>query len=496
MENAASKVATFSPPISPLRTEVYNELDESIYHIQCVGSYCMKEIVDKVGVALDDENQHGHVTLKIMEKIIGNRYGLQFSSSMSVQDLHEFMPIVHSVKDNMKPDLCIKSNNGCALLFAEEDSHKCKDMHASITKACIYANFHCRYLATYNVRSPGYCIHFPSAHSSAYETKSLAAIIRCTWSYERFCFVYSAEALALDTLEQTIVRVVNELIALRLGNNFRDMATLYHLFKLNLMEVNASPFLTTRRWTCTSQYLSGNSIVLKVRDEDTNTQKVLKFVDSSVFGNLFAMKMDSNDCMHLLHFEEFLEGPISRRFVLVYKACLPPLTEVEAKQCLHDFVNKLIRALQAVHENRIEHCDIRLENICFRPDSKDIVLIDLDRAVNRTLFEPNGFMHHHFMMYRTKTCMFSNLAVPSVDYVQLGYMVLWISHFNETVDRFKFSGNSNYHDMHTYAGLQNEPQLVRHLIQEGAVRNNTTNALYGNDLPDRGLLLVHMLEQR
>ena len=491
MENAASKVAMSSPPISPLCTEVYNVLDQSIYSIQCVNSYCMREIVDKVGVQVDDDYKHGHVTLKIMERIIGNTYGLQFSSSMSVQDLHKFMPIVNSVKDNMKPDVCIKSNDGLALLFAEEDSHQCKNMHASLTKACIYANFHCRYLATYNVSSPGYCIHFPSAHPSAYDTKSIAAIIRCTWSYERFCFVYSAEALGLNNLEENIAGVVEELIALGLGDNMRrDMATLYHLFKLNLGDVNASPFLTSRLWRCTFQYLSGNSIVLKVSD-NVNTQKVLKFVDPSVFGNLVQRKQQSEYCMHLLHFEEFLEGPSLGQFVFVYKACLPPLTEVEAKQCLHDFVNKLIRALQAVHEYRIEHCDIRLENICFRPDSKDIVLIDLDRAVNRTLFEPNGFMHHHFMMYRTKTCMFSNLAVPSVDYVQLGYMVLWISHFGEMVDGFKFSGNSNYHDMHTYAGLQNEPQLVRHLIQEGAVQT-----LYDNDLPDSGLPLGSILDLR
>ena len=173
---------------------------------------------------------------------------------------------------------------------------------------------------------------------------------------------------------------------------------------------------------------------------------ILKFVDLSVSMNLVNRKQQSDNCMHLLHFEEFLEGPISGQVVLVYKACLPPLTEVEAKHCLHDFVDKLIRALDAVHEEyNIEHCDIRLENICFRPGSNDSVLIDLDRAVNRTLLGPNGY--RRFQMYSTKTCMFSKLAVPSVDYVQLGYMVLWISHFGEKVEGFEFSGNSNYHDM-------------------------------------------------
>ena len=83
-----------------------------------------------------------------------------------------------------------------------------------------------------------------------------------------------------------------------------------------------------------------------------------------------------------------------------------------------------------------------------------------------------------------------------MDFVQLGYMVLWISHFGETVSGFEFYGNSNYHKMHKFSGLQNEPELVRHLIQEGAVRNNTTNALYVNYLPVSRLQLDVMLQQR
>ena len=216
------------------------------------------------------------------------------------------------------------------LLFAEEDSHKCKDLHTSITKACIYANFHLGYLATHNVRSPGYCIHFPSAHSSAKECKRFAAIIRCTWSYDDFCFLYSAEPLALNTLntlEQSITTLIDELIALQFHD--RDMASLYHLFKLDLNQVNNTPLFRDSGWTCNSQCLSGNSLVLKVAKTDsagTQTQKVFKFVNPLVFLNLYETKQHSSNCTHL-HFEAFLVGPIS-------KHCLSPLTEVEAEQCL------------------------------------------------------------------------------------------------------------------------------------------------------------------
>ena len=95
-----------------------------------------------------------------------------------------------------------------------------------------------------------------------------------------------------------------------------------------------------------------------------------------------------------------------------------------------------------MHDIGIEHCDIWLENICFDPLSEHIVFIDLDRAENRIHLGPFRFCSAQFYMYSTTTCMFSNLEVPSVDFVQLGYMVLWISHFCETVNGFEFYGNS------------------------------------------------------
>ena len=103
-------------------------------------------------------------------------------------------------------------------------------------------------------RVPGYCIHFPSAHSSAYESKSLAAIISCTWSYEDFCFLYSAEALALDTLEQSIAALIDGLLALQLRD--RDRAA-HYLFKLDFNQVNNTALFRNKGWTCNFLFMSG-----------------------------------------------------------------------------------------------------------------------------------------------------------------------------------------------------------------------------------------------
>ena len=285
MGNAASVAGLNSMTTSPLTLECYNKCDKSIFDINRMHSYSMQEIVTELRV--EHNERHGETTMNLMKKILHDKAGLEMHGPFSVIDLHQFMPIVNFVKEDMQPDLCIVSN-GHAVLFAEEDSHQCTYTDRCIRKACLYANFHCRYLATHNLESPGYCIHFPSAHSRAKDKKSVAAIISCTWSYDKFSFVYSAQPLDLNNLQQSIVDVVNYITGLTFQNR-RNVATLYYLFKLNLMKVNNTTFLKNNKWTCTSQCLSGNSIVLKVTDR-RGQEQVHKFVNDSVTANLYKIK--------------------------------------------------------------------------------------------------------------------------------------------------------------------------------------------------------------
>ena len=90
--------------------------------------------------------------------------------------------------------------------------------------------------------------------------------------------------------------------------------------------MNNTPLFIETGWTCNSQCLSGNSLILKVATDSagTQTQKVVKFVNPLVFLNLSERKQHSSDCTYL-HIEAFLIGPISKH-VLTYKACLSPGT--------------------------------------------------------------------------------------------------------------------------------------------------------------------------
>ena len=81
--------------------------------------------------------------------------------------------------------------------------------------------------------------------------------------------------------------------------------------------------------------------------DSEGTQKVVKFVNPSVCLNLEHRKQEALGCIHL-HYEACLRGPLSKQYVLTYTGCLSPLTEVQANRCLHNFVAKLINALETV----------------------------------------------------------------------------------------------------------------------------------------------------
>ena len=66
-----------------------------------------------------------------------------------------------------------------------------------------------------------------------------------------------------------------------------------------------------------------------------------------------------------------------------------------------------------------------------------------------------------------QSCMYENFNVESLDFVQLGYLIHWVSHFRHADDSgFVFMGNDQYHKMNLYC-TNNETEFVQNLIREG-----------------------------
>lgn len=64
-----------------------------------------------------------------------------------------------------------------------------------------------------------------------------------------------------------------------------------------------------------------------------------------------------------------------------YNLLLMPLTKDSAKLHIKSLVNGIVLALNELHSQGLAHLDIRLENVCFHPQSKAPILIELDQSV-------------------------------------------------------------------------------------------------------------------
>lgn len=98
-----------------------------------------------------------------------------------------------------------------------------------------------------------------------------------------------------------------------------------------------------------------------------------------------------------------------------------PLTDQEARSCLHDFYLKASQAIQQLHEElEVVHMDIHLENICFN-EAFEAVLIDLERS--DSVGTSSSFRYHGY--YRS--CMYNAQQSPEEhDWMQLGWLLAWV----------------------------------------------------------------------
>ena len=98
-----------------------------------------------------------------------------------------------------------------------------------------------------------------------------------------------------------------------------------------------------------------------------------------------------------------------------------PLSVEEARLCLIDFYDKVCQALTELHQvlSRV-HMDIRLENVCFRERTFEIVFIDLKRSREFTSM-------CNFIRDQYDSCMYSNTMTPEQhDWRQLGWLIAWV----------------------------------------------------------------------
>ena len=277
-------------------------------------------------------------------------------------------------------------------------------------------------------------------------------------------FLYDAESVELDEL-------ANKLTALLQHIDQRPsvVGDGNYLYKLDPSKM-ADPLFNYYQFNI--QYPSSGSIVMNVTENDTLQRYVLKITSNQACSILVDMKEILSDIDSVLHFISNKRYIFNMKMpVLTYSVCEHgPLLIHQASHCLFDFVDQLHQVLDTIHSKGVEHCDLRLENICFRLAHNQfrIVLIDLELAQLS-----NALRWKDVFDDRKTSCMYNNINdVASIDFLQLGYMILWV-HYYDSLKRnhSALSHYDLYHSMHTYDDnempLKNSDRFIASLINNG-----------------------------
>ena len=420
----------------------YNHLSRSIVDAEAIKEYDMDDICNHYGCQVQES--HGATTVCVLKKLLDEHHcNIDIKDtghkSRILSGLIPDMPSYCDVSSNMMPDAIVYARDSKLLFCAEEASTQ---PSSDLRKSCYYASYPCRYFSYHNSSHPGVCVVFPN------RAKWAVFIVTCTWSYEIMKFVYEAEAVNLEGLKDMILKIFNRSRTIVL----KDCANQNYLFKLgkNEMEKKFSPI--NQQYEFNFQYPSSGSIVMNVTQKISKEKCVLKITSLETCCVLTALKARVGDVACILHFlsDEMDQLEISLP-VLRYSVCdLGPLSVENASLCLFDFVKQLSQVLITIHTKKVEHCDLRLENICFRLNddrSFKIVLIDFDLA---KFTNKRGNWKEEFIQYNS-SCMYSNIeGVDSVDFLQLGWMILWVHYYDSLKNNYTESNYHLYHNMHRY----------------------------------------------
>ena len=433
--------------------------------------YSASDIMKAVGIDEKSQFNHGQFTAAVLKTIIPQNFIIRTDVGYKhFFSNYQFIPETLSVSNDIRPDVGIfQGENEKLVCIFEEDSTKNDDFARSITKSCHYSRALCRLKSICGEGQEGVCFVFPSALNDSVRDVQMAVIqVSCRWDYMCCRFSYTGQAIELGNLSSHILSVIMQQQSV-VVDVYGDTKFLYK-FRDDLS-------LQYLGYRYNHQYPSARSTVLNVSDTSGN-QFVLKFVDSKTFIVLqrLLQEIKHPSILHYLRDFSFVMKYNSYLSALLYEMLEPPLSATDAKKCLKDYIESLHTTLEAVHSFGFEHCDLRLENVCFRFDtdsnSYKIVLIDIDFAVFTGC---NSDWKAPLLSLSDLSCLYRGIEdVKSVDYHQLGYLIVWVYRYGTELamsrgrNKIVVQFNEHYHKMDTFGELAyDKDKFVGELITKG-----------------------------
>ena len=165
----------------------------------------------------------------------------------------------------------------------------------------------------------------------------------------------------------------------------------------------------------------------------------------------------------LLHEQELPVFNLDNPF-LQFPAAIPPLSASEARKCLVALLRSTKEAIDQLHSFNYAHLDIRLPNICFRNDGEKVyaVLIDFERVTNN--IGSDAIPKYHSCLYRF---LEGRLTCGQCDFMQLGWMAVWILHFNDALAGYDPHNLDTAWEKGRIPSNTKEDPFIKELVQYG-----------------------------
>ena len=178
----------------------------------------------------------------------------------------------------------------------------------------------------------------------------------------------------------------------------------------------------------------------------------------------------------LLHEEELRVFNLSISF-LQFPAAIPPLSASEARECLVPLLKSTKEAIDQLHSFDFAHLDIRLPNICFRKNEGEnvcAVLIDFERV--RQNVRSQRIPGYDSCLYHTLYPQEGLLTLKQCDFMQVGWMAVWILHFDNALagyDPHKL--DTAWREGHIPSSTREDP-FINQLVRRGEFSDQHLNS--------------------
>ena len=307
-------------------------------------------LINVIGSEGGNHRQNYDLICEWIHKRFGRIFAYELVSNREVRQFKDLKPVFSSV--SIFPDVAMYTDKQeVPLLLFEVHS---SSYHQTLKKMVLVLMEHLRWLRNCDLsirKWSGFC--FP-------KSTELTCVSRVDifWDFHNFRFVVDIFPLELNAVEYDVGRTIHEHLRMVEKDTFKVPSG--PLIGIPLGEEDLGVFGDG------AYQLHSNNCIIVVHEGE-----IYKYIVD--LNDRDTMKDLERDRVDLGDEQSQYQLPTGRtvfglKSFLIFPMLIFPIEVIEVRQCLPEFVESVVKAIQSMHQQPLQraHLDIRLENICFR----------------------------------------------------------------------------------------------------------------------------------